>query len=342
MNLLQIFLIISWIIMLIISIDVAKKRKFNALHFLVFIWVGAGLISFTFFPNALNTFWSFFWLQRWADLLVYSSIIFLMYFSLLLLNKVEQTKEDFTKLIREIAIANSNKQIIEWEISFVMAAYNEGKVIADTIENLLKNNYTNIIVVNDGSKDTTLWVLELYKEKITILTHYKNRGQWAALETGFEYLRRYGKVKYVCTYDADGQHQLSDIQKFLQAYKDDNLLQVVLGSRFITKTNTNVTLSRKIILKLWILFTFFISNIKLTDSHNGYRMLKIEALKDISITIDGMWHASEIVDIISTKHLRFKEIPVDILYTDYSKSKWQSSWNAINIALKTIWYKFFR
>lgn len=342
MNLLQIFLIISWIIMLIISIDVAKKRKFNALHFLVFIWVGAGLISFTFFPNALNTFWSFFWLQRWADLLVYSSIIFLMYFSLLLLNKVEQTKEDFTKLIREIAIANSNKQIIEWEISFVMAAYNEGKVIADTIENLLKNNYTNIIVVNDGSKDTTLWVLELYKEKITILTHYKNRGQWAALETGFEYLRRYGKVKYVCTYDADGQHQLSDIPKFLQAYKDDNLLQVVLGSRFITKTNTNVTLSRKIILKLWILFTFFISNIKLTDSHNGYRMLKIEALKDISITIDGMWHASEIVDIISTKHLRFKEIPVDILYTDYSKSKWQSSWNAINIALKTIWYKFFR
>lgn len=328
--------------MLIISIDVAKKRKFNALHFLVFIWVWAWLLTFTFFPNALNNIWNFVWLQRWADLLVYASIIFLMYFSILLLNKVEQTKEDFTKLIREIAIANSDKKIIDWKIAFVMAAYNEEKVITETIEKLLKNNYTNIIVVNDGSKDNTLWVLEPYKDKIVILTHYKNRGQWAALETGFEYLRRYGKIEYVCTYDADGQHQLSDIPKFLQAYKDDSSLQVVLGSRFITKTNTNITFSRKIILKLWILFTFFISNIKLTDSHNGYRVFKFNTLKDISITIDDMWHASEIIDIISTKHLRFKEIPVDILYTDYSRAKWQSSTNAINIALKTIWYKFFK
>lgn len=265
-----------------------------------------------------------------------------MYFSILLLNKVEETKEDFTKLVREIAIANSSKKIVKWEIAFVMAAYNEEKVIVETIENLFKNNYTNIIVVNDGSKDKTLTVLEPYKEKITILTHYKNRWQWAALETGFEYLRRYGEVDYVCTYDADGQHQLTDIPKFLKAYKDEPNLQVVLGSRFITKTNTNVSLSRKIILKLWILFTFFISNIKLTDSHNGYRVLRLETLKDISITLDGMWHASEIVDIISTKHLRFKEIPVDILYTDYSLAKWQSSSNAVNIALKTIWYKFFK
>lgn len=342
MNLLQIFFIISWIILFIISIDVAKKQKFNALHFLVFIWVGAWLVAFTFLPNLLNTIWWFFWLQRWADLLVYSSIIFLMYFSILLLNKVEQSREDFTKLVREIAIANSKKEIVSWELCFVVAAYNEEKVISETIENLIKNNYKNIIVVNDGSKDRTLEILRKYENKIIILTHYKNRGQWAALETWFEYLRRYGKVEYVCTYDADWQHRLSDLPKFLEAFKKDNNLQIVLWSRFITKTNTNVSLSRKIILKLWILFTFFISNIKLTDSHNWYRVMKLETLKNISITIDWMWHASEIVDIIATNHLKFKEIPVDILYTDYSMSKWQSSWNAINIALKTIWYKFFK
>lgn len=342
MNLLQVFFIISWIILLIISLDVAKKRKFNALHFLVFIWVWVWLVAFSFLPDLLNTVWSFFWLQRWADLLIYSSIIFLMYFSLLLLNKVEQNREDITKLIREIAIANSKKEIISWEICFVIPAYNESAIIKETIENLLNNNYKNIIVINDWSKDDTLWILENYKDKIIILSHYKNRWQWAALETWFEYLRRYWKVKYVCTYDADGQHQLSDLPKFLKAYKEDDTLKIVLGSRFITKTNTNITLSRKIILKLWILFTFFISNIKLTDSHNGYRVIKLEALKDIFITIDWMWHASEIVDIISSKKIKFKEVPVDILYTDYSISKWQTSGNAINIALKTIWYKFFK
>jgi hypothetical protein len=36
------------------------------------------------------------------------------------------------------------------------------------------------------------------------------------------------------------------------------------------------------------------------------------------------------------------EVPVDIVYTDYSISKWQKSSNAINIALKMIWSKFFR
>jgi len=141
MNLLQVFFIISWIVLLIVSIDIAKKRKFNALHFLVFIWVWVWLLAFSIFPNLLNTVWSFFWLQRWADLLVYSSIIFLLYFSILLLNKIETNKEDITSLVREIAISNSKKEIISWEICFVIPAYNEEKVIWGTIENLIKNNY---------------------------------------------------------------------------------------------------------------------------------------------------------------------------------------------------------
>lgn len=342
MNLIQVFFIISWIVLLIVSIDIAKKRKFNALHFLVFIWVWVWLLAFTFFPNLLSAIWSFFWLQRWADLLVYSSIIFLLYFSILLLNKIETNKEDITSLVREIAISNSKKEIISWEICFVIPAYNEEKVIWETIENLIKNNYKNIIVINDWSKDNTLKELKKFEDKIVILNHYKNRWQWASLETWFEYLRRYWKVEYVCTFDADWQHELSDLPKFLEVFRSDKDLKIVLWSRFITKTNTNISFSRKIILKLWILFTFFISNIKLTDSHNGYRVARLETLKDISITIDWMWHASEIVEIISRKKIKFAEVPVNIKYTEYSLSKWQKSYNAINIALKTIWYKFFK
>lgn len=342
MNLLQFFLILSWVIILIIALDIARRQKFNALHFLVFIWIWVWLLIFTLFPQVLNQIWEVFWLQRWADLLVYTSIIFLLYFVLLLLNKIENNKSDLTKIIREIAITNSKKEIISWEICFVIAAYNEKNIIQETIENLVKNHYKNIIVINDGSKDNTLKILENFSDKIIILNHYKNIWQWAALETWFEYLRRYGKVKYVCTFDADGQHQLKDIEKFLLEFKKDENLQIVLGSRFITKTNTNITFSRKIILKLWILFTFFISGIKLTDSHNWYRVFKLKTLKDIYITIDWMWHASELVDIISNKKIKFKEVPVDIIYTKYSLNKWQKSINAFNIALKTIWYKFFK
>lgn len=342
MNLLEFFFIISWIILFILSFDIAKRQRFNALHFLVFIWVGLGLVIFTFFPQFLNFIGSIFWLQRWADVLVYASIIFLLYFVILLLNKVEKNREDITTLLREIALQNSSPEIMSWEVCFLVRVYNEETMIETTLNSILNAWYKNILVVNDGSKDNSLQVLQGFNKKVKIISHVKNRWAWAALETWFEYLRRYGQVNYVCTFDIDWQHQLKDLESFLIEFRKDSQLEVILWSRFIQKTQTNVWMIRKIILKLGIIFTFFISDIKLTDSHNWYRMFRLETIKKLRLTIDDMSYASELIDIIATKKLKFKEIPVDILYTDYSLSKWQKSFNAINIALKTIWYKFFK
>ena len=55
-----------------------------------------------------------------------------------------------------------------------------------------------------------------------------------------------------------------------------------------------------------------------------------------------MSYASELVDIISSKKISYMEIPVNIKYTEYSLSKWQKNSNAIYIALKMIWNKFFK
>ena len=91
-----------------------------------------------------------------------------------------------------------------------------------------------------------------------------------------------------------------------------------------------------------LLFTFILSNIQLTDTHNGFRIIKLWVLNKLKLTIDGMWHASEILDLIAFHNLKFKEVPVHIKYTDYSLNKWQSSMNAIKIARKMIWNKFFK
>lgn len=343
MNLLQLFFIISWIIIFFLTIDIAKKEKFNALHFIVFLLVWAWLLTFSFFPNALNIFWQIFWLQRWADLLVYISIIFLFYFTLLLLRKVEENRDDLTKFIREFAIQNSPKKELNWKICFVIPAYNEWKVIKETINTIISENYKNIIVINDWSNDDTEKKINSIDENIVILTHYKNRGQWASLETWFEYLRRYWKnIDYVCTFDSDWQHDIKDLKKFIEILDDHKNIDIILWSRFITKTNTNIHISRKIILKLAILFTFFLSNIKLSDAHNWYRVFRSKILDKISLSIDWMWHASEFIDIISENKIKFREVPVNITYTPYSLAKWQKSSNAIDIAIKFIWNKFFK
>lgn len=342
MNLLEIFFIVSGIIIFIISLDVAKRQKFNALHFLVFLWIWAGLFVFTFVPEALMALWHLFWLQRGADVLVYSSIIFLVYFSILLLNKIEENRTNFTGLVRELALSQSPKKYLKTKIVFLVRVYNEAPVLKNTLDTLIKANLWEILVVNDGSFDESREILESYGETITTLHHLKNRGGWAALETWFEYLRRFWKGEYVCTFDADGQHQLEDFPKFLDVLEKNSQIQVVFWSRFIKKTKTNVWLVRKIVLKLWILFTFFVSHIKLTDSHNGFRVLRQDVIKNIKLTIDGMWYASEMIDIISEKKIAFREVPVNIIYTDYSRSKWQKSSNALNIAFVMIWNKFFK
>jgi len=343
MTLLQVFFIISWIIILILALDIAKREKFNALHFFVFIFVWVWLLVFTFFPRVLDWVWWIFWVQRWADLLVYISVIFLVYFVLLLLRKVENNRNNLTTLIREIAISNSIKKEFSWEKLILVRAYNEWQIINKTIEVLIKNWNENILVINDWSSDNTLSELNKIKnDNLIILNHYQNRWAWAALETGFEYIRRYLQFDYIITFDADWQHDVEDIKQ-IKSYLDNNKnVDILIWSRFLTEKQVWIPILRKIILKLWIIFTFFISNIKLSDSHNWFRVFRKKVLGKIKLSIDDMWYASELIDIISSKKIPYMEIPVNIKYTEYSLSKWQKNSNAIFIALKVIWNKFFK
>jgi len=342
MTLLQIFLIISAVIILILATDIAKKQKFNALHFLVFLWIWWWLLVFTFFPSFLNSFGQFFGLQRWADLLVYSSVIFLVYFVLLLLSKHVENKDNITWLIRELAIENSNKKIIEGSEVFLIRVYNEGEVLEKTIQKIIDKKYKNILVVNDWSTDNSKNILESFWNKIILINHLKNRGWWAALKTGLEYLKRFWKTEFIITFDSDWQHSLKNLDNFFKEFIKNKNLDIVLGSRFIKKTDTNVPFLRKVILLLWKLFTYFLSNIYLTDSHNWYRVFKSNILDKINISMDWMEYASELIESIYKNNLKYKEVPVDIKYTKYSISKWQSNWNAIKIAVRFIWSKFFR
>gem|GEM_PF-6548231 len=56
---------------------------------------------------------------------MYGAIIFLIYFALLLLRKVEHNKEDITRLVREIALNNSSQQPLTGKEVFIIPSYNE-------------------------------------------------------------------------------------------------------------------------------------------------------------------------------------------------------------------------
>ncbi len=223
-------------------------------------------------------------------------------------------------------------------IYFLMPAYNEANIIGQVIDKLLSSGVENIIIVNDGSTDGTAAIVNSYKQ-VTLLNHVINRGQGAALATGLDYLSQIEDCKFVCTFDADGQHQLNDVIKMVQILEDNNQLDLVIGSRFVGQTNTNAPLSRKITLKLGTLFLRFVYGLNITDAHNGLRVIRKNVITKMIPKLDDFSHASEMTYLIKYHKLTYKEFPTNIIYTDYSLAKGQSSLNSIKIAYKTILHK---
>jgi len=346
LNLLEVFFIVSGFIIFFLALDIARKEKFNALHFFVFLLIGSGLLIFTFFPSVLNWIWAVFGLQRWADVLVYGAIIFTIYMTLLLLSKSEANKHDTTKLVRELAISSSEKYSYSWEDVILVRVYNEAPVLQSVLENIFNAWETNILIIDDGSSDNSPDIIRKFSRKhshIISVRHSQNRGWWAALETWFEYIRRYLKVENIITFDADGQHNPAEIRSFKRAIEKHPYLWVIFWSRFLKNSGyQNMPLMRKCILKLSRVFTYLMSGAKLTDPHNGYRLIKSDVIREISLTSDSMAYASELIELIKKNKIHHAEIPVNIIYTEYSLWKWQKSSNAIFIAFHTIWSKFFK
>jgi hypothetical protein len=359
MTLLQAFFFVSGIIIFLLALDISRRQKFNALHFVVFLGIGASLLVFTFFPSILDFIGHIFGIPRGADVLVYGGIIFLSYFALLLLNKAERNREDITRLIRELALhegmpeeaakasaksGDDRPNPTKSNVAFLIRSYNEAARVEGVLESVLSAGYAKILVVDDGSRDETPAIMARHPEILSV-RHPQNRGGGAALETGLEFFRRHAHglgIDFVVTFDADGQHDVRDVKVFEKAYKDDPSLDVVLGSRFVTETESNVPFFRRVILFGGRVFTSLVSGISLTDAHNGYRMLRMPSVRKIRLVMDGFEYASELVDQIRVHSLKFTEVPVNIRYDEYTLGKGQKSSNAFNIATRMLWSKFFR
>ncbi len=222
-------------------------------------------------------------------------------------------------------------------VSVVIAAWNEEKAIGKVLRELKKAGYKDIIVVDDGSSDTTLEAAE--KEGATVLRHLINRGQGAALKTGIDHAVSEG-ADIIVTYDADGQFVASEIKDLIRPIKEGKA-DIVLGSRFLGSTK-NMPLSKRLILKLGVIFVWMLYRINVTDSQNGLRAMTREAAKKILITSDRMEHAGEILHEIKRTKLKYMEIPVTVIYTDYAIAKGQSWSRSISLGLRMLLRKMIR
>ena len=106
-------------------------------------------------------------------------------------------------------------------ICVVIPTYNNGGNIGGVVTGAMEQ-CADVIVVNDGSTDTTATILsDLPKEGLTVVTLDRNRGKGAALKNGMKHISElYPEAAYFITVDADGQHRLHDILKVRDALNE--------------------------------------------------------------------------------------------------------------------------
>ena len=215
------------------------------------------------------------------------------------------------------------------DTAVVVPVYNEAAVINDVVSSL-RASFPRVICVDDGSTDGSADLAQA--AGAIVVRHRDNLGQGAAIQTGVTYALRDPGTRLIVTFDADGQHRVADAQRMVQVARDERV-DVVLGSRFLGGADAAVPRSRRRLLKAAVLFTRATSGLGVTDAHNGLRVLSRHAARTLHITLNGMAHASEILDQIAHHDLSWREVPVSIDYTGYSLSKGQPNINAVNIWL---------
>jgi glycosyltransferase involved in cell wall biosynthesis len=208
----------------------------------------------------------------------------------------------------------------------IIPLFNEGSVIRGVVEGV-RESFANVVCVDDGSSDDS--AAEAEAGGAVVVRHPVNLGAGAAIRTGLDYALQDPGARSFVTFDADGQHQVVDAIAMLDRLEAENL-DILVGSRFLDQ-RTRPGKIKTIVLRTATWFERLSTGIRLTDAHNGLRVLNRRAASLIEINQNRMAHATEIVAEIARHELAWAEHPVHILYTDYSRSKGQSVWNSVNI-----------
>jgi glycosyltransferase involved in cell wall biosynthesis len=212
------------------------------------------------------------------------------------------------------------------DVCVIVPVYNESAVITKTLSDLLVS-FDHVVCIDDGSTDGSADIA--LAAGATVLRHAVNQGQGAALQTGFDYVLRHTTAELVVTFDADGQHLVTDAIRMVERARRTGV-HVVLASRFTGQTEAMPRM-RRLVLRGGLWFTRITARLDVTDTHNGLRVMSRTALTKIRLDLPRMAYASELLGAIVPNGLTYAEEPVTVVYTDYSRAKGQRNSNSLNI-----------
>ena len=190
----------------------------------------------------------------------------------------------------------------------LIPTYNNAGTLAQVLQDVLSHT-PHVIVVNDGSTDHTLEVLEQFPA-VQRVTYTNNRGKGIALRRGFAYARQQG-YEYVITMDADGQHFASDLQAFHQRLQE-NGDAIIIGARNLQQENMP---GKNSFANKFSNFWFYVeTGMKAPDTQSGYRMYPLQQIAPIRFWCPRYEFEVEVLVRSAWKGIKIDWVPVQVYY----------------------------
>lgn len=228
----------------------------------------------------------------------------------------------------------------------IIPTYNNEQTVANLITDVLAFT-TNIIVINDGSTDSTSEILKSFPD-IDSISYLPNKGKGIALRTGFKHAID-KEYRYAITIDSDGQHFADDLPQFIDKIEQepDSLL---IGSRNLNQENMpkKNTFGNKFS-NFWF---WFQTGISLPDTQSGYRLYPIEKMKGIHYFTSKFEFEIEVMVKAAWHEIKITPVPIKVFYAekekrithfrpfkDFTRISILNTWLVI---LTLLWYKPIR
>jgi glycosyltransferase involved in cell wall biosynthesis len=190
----------------------------------------------------------------------------------------------------------------------VVPTYNEAATVLNVINSLREHapDY-DIVVIDDGSTDESGAVVG---DRAEVVRHPFNLGIGGAVQSGFVYALENG-YDYMVQVDGDGQHRADQIAELERAMGEDPRLDMVCGSRFLSKEHGYpATISRRTGIHI---FAFLLSRIvgqRISDPTSGFRLYNHRAIRLFARDYPHDYPEVEAVLMVHFHQLSMREVPV--------------------------------
>lgn len=192
----------------------------------------------------------------------------------------------------------------------LIPTYNNERTLRQVLESVLQ--YTeNVIVVNDGSTDSTIEILQSFPQ-IDVVSYPKNIGKGWALRQGFKRALERG-FDYLITIDSDGQHFADDLPRFLEK------LEEAPGSLSIGARNmdqSSVPGKSSFGNKFSNFWYWVETGLKMPDTQSGYRLYPIRKMEKMKFLTKKFEFEIEVIVRSSWRGIPINAVPVKVFYAE--------------------------